>query len=211
MRHTWLLDCSLELIHASSAVARYRQNFPTLSAGTSPRFAIRSSTLGWILRTWEASLVVRSASIPSGAPPRFRSPSVGGNDGVIPCVGLRFRSLDCRSSSATESAICASPKTRSRHELRQGRAGNSVHSQGRFQFHPTGPPKSWYLENCIKSHGLAEWKPCQISVLGRYTKEILSPNLLNFQHIIWTQKAPKLRDGKAFRGHPASLLGDELS
>jgi len=37
MRHGWRPDCSLELIQASSVVARYRQNFPTLRAGTSPR------------------------------------------------------------------------------------------------------------------------------------------------------------------------------
>ena len=65
MRHGWLLDCSLELIQASSVVARYRKNLPTFSAGTSPRFAIRSSTFGWIFRTRDASLLVRSVSISS--------------------------------------------------------------------------------------------------------------------------------------------------
>ena len=64
MRHGWRPDCSLELIQASSVVARYRQNFPTFRAGTSPRFAIRSRTFGWIFKTWEASLLVRSTSSP---------------------------------------------------------------------------------------------------------------------------------------------------
>jgi len=68
MRHGWRFDCSFELIQASSVVARYRQNFPTLSAGTSPRFAIRSRTFGWIFKTCDASLVVRSVSIPCDIP-----------------------------------------------------------------------------------------------------------------------------------------------
>jgi hypothetical protein len=68
MQHGWRLDCSLELIQASSVVARYRQNFPTFRAGTSPRLAIRSSTFGWIFSTWDASLLVRSTSIPCDIP-----------------------------------------------------------------------------------------------------------------------------------------------
>jgi proteic killer suppression protein len=44
------------LIHASSVVAPYRQNFPTLSAGTSPRFA---TPLDVLRETSYASRVIK--------------------------------------------------------------------------------------------------------------------------------------------------------
>jgi hypothetical protein len=80
MRHGRRPDCSLELIQASSVVARYRQNFPTFRAGTSPRLAIRSSTFGWIFSTWDASLLVRSTSIPCGISDERRSSFDNEND-----------------------------------------------------------------------------------------------------------------------------------
>ena len=49
--------------HDSSADARYRQNFPTLKAGTSPALAQRSSTLGLTLSMRATSDEVKSGSI----------------------------------------------------------------------------------------------------------------------------------------------------
>lgn len=64
MGHGWRSEFSLASTQDSSADARYRQNFPTLNAGTSPALAQRSRTLGLTLRIFAASSDVNNGSMP---------------------------------------------------------------------------------------------------------------------------------------------------
>ena len=62
MGHGWHPKCTCNPTHVSRSDDRYRQNFPTFNAGTSPALAQRSRTLGLTRSMLAASADVNSGS-----------------------------------------------------------------------------------------------------------------------------------------------------
>jgi hypothetical protein len=91
MRHGWRSECTCDPTQDSRSDDRYRQNFPTLNAGTSPAFAQRSTTLGLTRKILATSADVSNGSkllsfpLPAATPlfeafHRTRTGSSGGSE-----------------------------------------------------------------------------------------------------------------------------------
>ena len=99
MRHGWRFDCSLELIQASSVVARYLQNFPTFSAGTSPQFIVSVLSI--------AVVTLLAASSRSGVQQHGSQSLVGPSAAQLSAKALDdlYRTVDSRMTDETEGIV----------------------------------------------------------------------------------------------------------